>query len=260
MHNEFIYIAIDGAVAIVMIDRPDASNALSDAVREQLLAALDVVEQSAAVRAIVLTARGDKVFAAGSDIREMRDMDARDSVALSESAHRLNNRIAALKKPVVCAVNGWCLGGGLELALACDIRVAAEHARFGFPEGKLGIMPGTGGIPRLVRTIGGGAARHLLLTGEPISASRAYEIGLVTVVVHKDALVSEAKTLAERMTALGPVSLEMIKRTIDVAQSSTLDEGIRFETESCAECFSTDDKVEGMTAFIEKRTALFGGH
>lgn len=260
MDTKFINLEIEGMVATVMIDRPDAANALSDAVREQLLATLDMVEQLSTVRAIVLTARGDKVFAAGSDIREMRDMDARDSIVLSESAHVLNNRIATMKKPVICAVNGWCLGGGLELALACDIRVSAEHARFGFPEAKLGIMPGTGGIPRLVRTIGGGAAKHLLLTGEPINASRAYEIGLVTVVVPKDSLVSEAKALAGKIAVLGPVSLEMIKRTVDAAQSSTLNEGIRFEAESCAECFSTNDKIEGMTAFLEKRAAQFRGH
>ncbi|AJW99597.1 enoyl-CoA hydratase-related protein [Burkholderia gladioli pv. gladioli] len=257
--SEFVYLDLEGAVATVTIDRPQAANALNGEVRTLLDRALDAVEENPSIRAMVLTAAGEKIFVAGSDIRDMLPMSASDSVALSESALLLNNRLASFSKPVVCAVNGWCLGGGLEIALACDIRVAAEHARFGFPEAKLGIMPGTGGVPRLLRTIGGGAARHMLLTAEFVSAQRACEIGLVTRVVPAKSLLAEAKVIAGRVALLGPVALERIKHTIRVAESTSLFEGIQAETLACADCFDTDDKVEGMTAFIDKRAARFTG-
>ncbi|MFM0741775.1 enoyl-CoA hydratase-related protein [Paraburkholderia xenovorans] len=257
--SQFVRLELDGPVATVTINRPEASNALNDDVRRGLFQALDTVEQTDSIRAVIVTAAGEKVFAAGSDIKDMVHMNGQESVALSESALQLNNRVAFLRKPVLCAVNGWCLGGGLELALACDIRVAAEHARFGFPEAKLGIMPGTGGVPRLLRTVAGGVARHMLLTGEFLSAQRAYEVGLVTCVVPIDRLLAETRAMASRVAALGPVALERIKHTISVAESATLSEGIRSETDACALCFDTLDKVEGMTAFIEKRPAQFKG-
>lgn len=255
--EELVLLEIDGPLAIVTINRMDAANALNFEVRQQLSSVLEKVEKTPSIRALILTAAGEKVFAAGSDIKDMIDMSSSDSVALSKSILELNNRLASLPKPVICAVNGWCLGGGLELALACDIRLAAEHARFGFPEAKLGIMTGAGGVPRLLRIVGGGVARHLLLTGDFLDARRAYDVGIVTKVVPSIDLLSEAKAIGLRIAALGPIALAQIKSTISIAESENLAEGVEAETQACAACFATSDKKEGMTAFLEKRTPEF---
>lgn len=249
--------AVDGAVATLRINRPRSANALSAEVRQQLMRCVERLEAMPRVRAVILTGAGEKVFAAGSDIREMLPMTATQSVALSESIGRLAARLAALPQPVVCAVNGWCLGGGLELALACDIRIAADHARFGLPEARIGIMTGGGGLPRLARIVGGGAMRALALTGDVIDARRAYELGLVWLVCERAKLMDEARALAGRIASLSPVALAQIKRTIAAVESADLDSGIRAEAQACAVCFTSDDKVEGMRAFLEKRPPDF---
>lgn len=251
--------AVDGAVATIRINRPRAANALSADVRERLLACVERLEAMPRVRAVILTGAGEKVFAAGSDIREMLPMTASQSVALSESIQRLASRLAALPQPVVCAVNGWCLGGGLELALACDIRIAADHARFGLPEARIGIMTGGGGLPRLVRIVGGGAARAMALTGDVIDARRAHELGLVWLVCERSKLLDEARALAGRIASLSPVALAQIKRTMAVVENADLASGIRAEAQACAVCFTSDDKAEGMQAFLEKRQPDFRG-
>src|SRR5271165_2978013 len=179
MHSTVDFL-IEDAIATITINRPDAANALNFAAREALSSCIDRIEADGTIRAVILTAAGSRVFVAGSDIRDMIEMSPAQSVALSESIVRLNQRISALPRPVICVINGWCLGGGLELALACDIRIAAQDARFGFPEAKLGVMTGAGGAARLVRTVGSGMARHMMLSGEFVEAQRAYEIGLVT--------------------------------------------------------------------------------
>ncbi len=255
--NAMLTCEIQGAVARVTINRPDAANALSAGVRAELRAIVDGLSCSQAVCAVVLTSAGRKVFAAGSDIQDMVEMTAAESVALSESIRQLNGALSELPQPVICAVNGWCLGGGLELALACDIRVASETARFGFPEAKLGIMPGGGGLPRLVRAVGSAVARHMLLTGEFISAARAYEIGLVTQLAKPDALVDDTLALAQRIATLAPLALAQIKHALRVAESADLNSGIHAEAQACAVCFSTEDKREGMRAFLDRRPAVF---
>jgi len=252
-----VTLEIDGPVATITINRPDAANALSAEVREQLLAFVAELEASRSVRAVILTGDGQKVFAAGSDIRDMASMSGAQSMELSESILHLNNRLAALAQPVICAVNGWCLGGGLELALACDLRIASASARFGFPEAKLGIMTGGGGIPRLIRVVGSGIARHMTLTGEFLSAQRAYEVGLITRVCAPDELMTDAKALAMQIATLAPVALSQIKRTIAVVENTDVTSGMQAEAQACAVCFSTHDKKEGMEAFIAKRPAAF---
>lgn len=174
---------VAGPVAILTLNRPEAHNALNFEVRAALGKAIDRIEGDPSIRAVILTGAGHKAFAAGSDIKDMAEMTPIDSIALSEAIIGLNERIAKLRQPVICAVNGVCLGGGLELALACDIRICAETARFGFPEARLGLMTGAGGCARLVQTVGSGTARHMMLTAEIIDARRAYEIGLVTMVI-----------------------------------------------------------------------------
>jgi enoyl-CoA hydratase/carnithine racemase len=255
--DELVLLDIEVPIAIITINRKDAANALSAEVRQQLFSALEIVRNTPSVRVLILTAAGEKVFAAGSDIKDMVDMNGQESIALSESILRLNNQFASLDIPVICAINGWCLGGGLELALACDIRIAADHARFGFPEPRLGIMPGAGGVPRLLRTVGGGVARYMLLTGEILDARRAYDTGLVTSVVAMPELLNEARAMGLRIAALGPTALAQIKHTVSVAESADLAGGIEAETQACAVCFASPEKREGMTAFIAKRKPDF---
>ncbi|WP_439899217.1 CoA transferase [Pseudomonas gingeri] len=254
---EVVIMDIDGPVATLTINRPDAANALSAEVREQLLAFVTVLESNRSVRVVILTGAGSRTFAAGSDIRDMAPMTAAQSMALSESILHLNNRLSALAQPVICAVNGWCLGGGLELALACDLRIASETARFGFPEAKLGIMTGGGGLPRLVRVVGSGVARHMTLTGQFLNAQRAFEIGLVTQLCAPDELMQDAKALATQIAALAPIALAQIKRTIATVENTDMSSGMQAEAQACAVCFSTHDKQEGMEAFIAKRPAAF---
>ncbi len=248
---------MDGAVAVITLHRPEASNALNAEVRAALSAIVAELATHGTARAVVLTAAGEKTFVAGSDIKDMATMTAAESVVLSESILQLHERIADLPQPVICAINGWCLGGGLELALACDIRIAADHARFGFPEARLGIMPGGGGLPRMLRLVGGAATRHLLLTAEFIDAARAQALGLVSCVVPRADLMQEAMALAQQSAALAPLALQQIKRTLRIAESADLMSGLRAEAQACAVCFATQDKDEGMQAFIEKRPARF---
>lgn len=255
--THLVTLDIDGPIALITLNRPDAANALSTSVRSELLAIVEDLASSQTIRAVVLTGSGQKVFAAGSDIQDMAAMTGAQSVELSESILRLNNRLAALPQPVVCAVNGWCLGGGLELALACDIRIASDTARFGFPEAKLGIMTGGGGLPRLVRVVGSAIARHMVLTGESMDAGRAYNVGLVTGVVPPGELVAQAKALGARIAALAPIALTQIKRTMAIVENVDLASGMHAEAQACAVCFSTRDKVEGMAAFIAKRSPEF---
>ncbi|KPB22127.1 L-carnitine dehydratase/bile acid-inducible protein F [Pseudomonas amygdali pv. sesami] len=256
-NTEVVTLNIDGPVATITINRPDAANALSAEVREKLLTLVTELESNRSIRAVILTGAGSKVFAAGSDIRDMASMTGAESMALSESILHLNNRISALTQPVICAVNGWCLGGGLELALACDIRIASDSARFGFPEAKLGIMTGGGGIPRLIRVVGSGVARHMTLTGQFLSAQRAYEAGLITQVCAPDELMKEAKAMAMQIATLAPIALSQIKRTIAVVENTDVTSGMQAEAQACAVCFSTWDKKEGINAFLEKRLAAF---
>ncbi|MGE3871332.1 MAG: enoyl-CoA hydratase/isomerase family protein [Parvibaculaceae bacterium] len=250
---------VAGPVAIVTLNRPQAHNALNFDVRAAMSDAIERVESDNTIRAVILTGAGQKAFAAGSDIKDMVDMTAVESIALSEAIIGLNERIAKLRQPVICAINGVCLGGGLELALACDIRLCAENARFGFPEAKLGLMTGAGGCGRLVQAVGNGIARHMMLTAEIIDARRAYEIGLVTMVVEGGELLSKATGLAEKMATYAPVALAQIKRTLSAAEAGIMTDARDAEIQACAVCFGTQDKVEGMRAFIEKRPPAFKG-
>lgn len=255
--SNVVTLEVDGPVATITINRPDSANALSAEVREQLLAIVSELESNRSIRAVILTGAGLKVFAAGSDIRDMAPMTAAQSMALSESILHLNNRLSTLAQPVICAVNGWCLGGGLELALACDVRIASDSARFGFPEAKLGIITGGGGLPRLVRVVGSGIARQMTLTGQFLNARRALEVGLITQVCAPNELMKDAKALATQIATLAPIALSQIKRAIAVVENTDMASGMQAEAQACAVCFSTWDKKEGMEAFIAKRPAVF---
>jgi enoyl-CoA hydratase len=249
---------ISGSVAWLRLSRPQAANAINDEMRGELSAACDEAMGHAAVRSIIITGQG-KNFAAGSDVRELSALTPSESVTLSERIADFHLRIANSEKPVIAAVNGWCLGGGFELALACDIRIAAESARFGLPEPTLGLIAGGGGIPRLARIAGPGVARHMCLTAEIIDARTALDRGIVTDVVADGELERRAADVAGKIAALAPIAVAQVKRVLAAADESGLGGAIAIEAQGCASCVATHDYKEGTQAFLEKRPAQFAG-
>ncbi len=247
-----------GRVGIITINRPDKRNALNIKTREEGAALLDELRQDDSVGVVVITGAGDKAFIAGADIAEFAGRTAmmQRDVMTSRS---LFNAIDTFPKPIIAMVNGYCLGGGCELALACDIRIASETASFGQPEINLGIIPGGGGTQRLTRLVGEGKAMEMILTGDIINARTAFEIGLVNQVVPAEQLEAKTLEMANRMAEKSPIALSLAKEAVKLASRSTLDEGLRREVDLFALCFSTEDKDEGVSAFLEKRKPEFKG-
>lgn len=245
-------------VAIVTINRPEKRNALNIQTRAEGAAVLEELRTDDSVRVVVFTGAGDKAFVAGADIAEFADRTAitQREVMLDRS---LFNAFDNFPKPVIAMVNGYCLGGGCELALACDIRIASEKASFGQPEINLGIIPGGGGTQRLTRLVGEGKAMELILTGEIIDAQTALAIGLVNHVVPADQLEAKTIEIANRMADKSPIALRLAKEAVRLASRSNLDEGLRREVDLFALCFSSADKDEGVKAFLEKRKPEFKG-
>jgi enoyl-CoA hydratase len=245
-------------VAIITINRPDKRNALNIKTREEGAAALDELRADDGVRVVVITGAGDKAFIAGADIGEFAGRTAitqRDVM----TGRSLFTAIDTFPKPVIAMINGYCLGGGCELAMACDLRIASERASFGQPEINLGIIPGGGGTQRLTHLVGEGKAMELILTGEIIDAQVAHSIGLVNMVVPHEELAAKTLELANRIAEKSPVALRLAKEAVKTAARSTLDEGLRREIDLFALCFSSADKDEGVTAFLEKRKPEFKG-
>jgi len=245
-------------VAIITINRPEKRNALNIQTREEGAALLEELRTDDSVGVLVFTGAGDKAFIAGADIGEFAGRTAamQREVMLGRS---LFTTIDTFPKPVIAMINGYCLGGGCELALACDIRIASENASFGQPEINLGIIPGGGGTQRLTRLVGEGKAMELILTGDIIDARTAYNIGLVNEVVPADQLVVKTMDLANRIASKGPIALRLAKEAVRLASRSNLDEGLRREIDLFALCFATEDKDEGVKAFLEKRKPAFKG-
>jgi enoyl-CoA hydratase len=248
----------DGAVAVVTIDRPEKRNALNSTVRGDLLAALDTLREDDAVRVVVFTGAGDRAFVAGADIAEFAQRTPLEQRA-AMTGRRIFDEIAAYPKPTIAMINGFALGGGCELALACDLRIAAEDARLGQPELNLGIIPGGGGTQRLPRLVGTGQAMRLVLTGELIDAAEALRIGLVDLVFPSAALRTETLRIAAVMAERSPVALRMAKAAIRAAAEMPLAAGLAYETEAFVTCFASEDKQEGVAAFVEKRKPRFQG-
>jgi enoyl-CoA hydratase len=245
-------------VAIITINRPDKRNALNIKTREEGAALLEKLSTDDSVRVVVFTGAGDKAFIAGADIAEFAGRTAsmqRDVM----TGRSLFTAIDNFPKPVIAMINGYCLGGGCELALSCDIRIAGENASFGQPEINLGIIPGGGGTQRLTRLVGEGKAMELILTGEIIDARTAFSIGLVNHVVPSDQLEAKTLEIASRIAEKGPIALRMAKEAVKLASRSNLDEGLRREVDLFALCFATEDKDEGVQAFLEKRKPEFKG-
>lgn len=255
---ETISIEKRGRVAVMTINRPDKLNALNSKVHSEGVAALDELRKDDDVRVLVLTGAGEKSFVAGADISEF---EGKTPVTQRDSFHErsLFNSIDTFPKPVIAMVNGFCLGGGNELAMACDIRMASENARFSQPEINLGIMCGGGGTQRLPRLVGEGRAMEMALTGDMIDAATAERFGLVNHVFSADQLEAETMKLAEKIAEKAPIALQLSKEAVKFASRSNLDEGLRREVDLFAICFSTEDKKEGVAAFLAKRKPEFKG-
>lgn len=244
-------------VALVTMDRPAARNALSFALLAELADALEALDADAACRAIVVTGSGDRAFAAGADIVELADQTPERLAA--EGHFAAWDRIAAIGLPIIAAVRGYALGGGCELAMACDLIVAGDDANFGQPEIRLGVMPGAGGTQRLTRAVGTALAMELILTGRTLDAQEAKSAGLVTMVVPADQTVSAALELAATIATMPPLAVRAAKRSVMSAANLPLAEGLRQERAAFFALFGTQDQREGMAAFVAKRPPVFTG-
>jgi len=243
-------------VALVRLNRPKQLNALNGPTMDALCEALEGLDRDEAVRVIVVTGN-ERAFAAGADIGEMSGASPIDMLRTNRIAQW--DRVRKITKPVIAAFAGWCLGGGCELAMALDIIIAAESARFGQPEIKIGVMPGAGGTQRLPRAIGKSKAMEMILTGEPITAAEAERIGLVSRVVTDELLVEDALALAAEIAKRGPLALRLAKESVNAAFEMSLTDGLAHERRLFYLLFSSDDQKEGMTAFLEKRDPNFKG-
>ena len=250
---------VGAGIARITINRPDKLNALNDAVIAELGTAIDQVTGDANIRGVILTGAGAKAFVAGADIGELSKQGPFDGKARAQVGQAVFRRIERSGKPVIAAINGFALGGGCELAMACHVRIASESAKFGQPEAKLGIAPGYGGSVRLPRLVGKGRALELLLTGQIIDAAEAYRIGLVNRVVPGDRLLEESEKLLNTMLENGPLALRVCIEAVDSALETTVDEGLLLEATYFGLLASTSDMREGMAAFLEKRKARFTG-
>jgi enoyl-CoA hydratase len=243
-------------VAVFTLNNPPA-NALGPEVRDEFLFHLETASRDESVWTLILTGAGEKFFAAGADIHSLLELDRETGLKRVQASRRFYSGVANLEKPVIAAINGICLGGGLELALACDIRIAVEQARLGVPEVNLGLIPGAGGTQRLPRAIGPGWANYLLFTGEALPASKALEIGLIQMMVSREALLSTALDLAKKINRKGPLAVRAAKKAAAAAWDLPIEQGLDLENLAFAELCATEDKQEGISAFLEKRKPVF---
>jgi enoyl-CoA hydratase len=252
-----IRVDVSESIATLTVDRPAVKNALDLETVQQFHRALDELEANTDVGVLIITGAGEASFVSGADINDIRARTRDDGLAAINSS--LFAKIDRFPKPVIAAVNGFALGGGCELALACDIRVAADTAKFGQPELGLGIIPGAGATQRLPRIVGLGWAKHLVLSGEIIDARQALEIGLVTAVMPASQLQVRARELAKKILRQGPLAARLAKLSLNASARVDLDSGLLIETLAQALCYSSEDKFEGTTAFLEKRKPKFTG-
>jgi enoyl-CoA hydratase len=246
----------DGLV-LITVNRPSKLNALNRDVISELEEAFRIVREDSSIRGLILTGAGDKAFIAGADIGELAEIDPLDAERASRTGQQIFRSLETMRKPSVAAIGGYALGGGLELAMCCTIRIASESAKLGQPEVKLGLVPGYGGTQRLPRLVGRGRALEMLLSAEPIGASEAYRIGLVNTVVPRERLIPAAKEWALKVLENSPVAVGLVMEAVDAGLNGGIDEGLRFESAAFGLAAASGDRREGTTAFLEKRKAAF---
>ncbi|BAQ09307.1 enoyl-CoA hydratase/isomerase [Bacillus sp. OxB-1] len=258
MTFEHLLVDIKDYVATVTINRPPV-NPLNSAVFKELGNLIDQLDQNDEVRAIVLTGSGEKAFVAGADIMEMASLDLAGINQMNKVSRSVFNKIEQSTKPIIAAINGLALGGGLELALTCDLRISTERAKFAFPEVGLGIIPGGGGTQRLQKITGMGVAKEMLFFGEMISAERANQLNLVNKIVPQEELLPTAQAWAAKLASKPPIALQMAKLAVNTGSNTDIDSGLIVEAACFGNAFSTEDRKEGLTAFVEKREPVYAG-
>lgn len=256
MEFKNIILEKEGNVALIKINRPKALNALNSETLIELDNAISLIEKDNEIYVVVVTGEG-KAFVAGADISEMKDLNPLEGRRFGILGNGVFRRIENLEKPVIAAVNGFALGGGCELSMACDIRLASSKAKFGQPEVGLGITPGFGGTQRLARLVGEGIAKELIFTADIINAEEALRIGLVNKVYQPEELLDQAMNMANKIAKNAPIAVKLCKEAINKGLQIDIDTAIRYEAEAFGMCFSSDDQKEGMSAFLEKRDKLF---
>lgn len=245
------------STAFVTVNRPKALNALNLDVIKELKTVFEEIEADTGVTGVILTGEGDKAFVAGADIAQMKEYSALEARAMATAAHSVMNSIETCSKPVIAAVNGFALGGGCELAMACDIRIASETAKMGQPEVNLGIIPGFGGTQRLPRLVGKGMAKYLIMTADMIDAAEAYRIGLVQKVAAPSELIAECEKVLAKINKKGPFAVKLAKKAVNNGLEADQNSALNNEIELFALTFATEEQEEGMAAFLEKRAADF---
>ncbi|PKN72992.1 MAG: crotonase [Deltaproteobacteria bacterium HGW-Deltaproteobacteria-10] len=259
MEYKNILFNVEDGIAVITFNRPKALNAMNAETMNELLEAATICKKDDSIKALILTGSGEKAFVAGADIAQMQNFAVPDALKFLELGHETLRLIETIPKPSIAAVNGFALGGGTEIALACDMRFAAENAVFGVPEILIGLIPGWGGTQRLPRLVGMGIAKEIIMSGVQIDARRAYEIGLVNKVVPADKLQEETAKFAKKLASMPAFALKMAKHSINFGYDLALDNATRLEAECCAQCFGTQDQKEGMKAFLEKRKPNYIG-
>jgi enoyl-CoA hydratase len=255
-YSTLLYEKADG-IAKVILNRPDKLNALNSTVYQELYDVFESVENDPEVKVVILTGSGDRAFAAGSDVAEMQNMGPLEVQKFMGTIRKTSDFIYALTKPTIAAISGYALGGGCELAMCCDLRIASEKAKFGQPEINLGLIPGASGTQRLPRLVGAARAKEMIFIGEQIDAATALNLGLVNKVVPPEKLMDEAMEWAGKLAAKSGPVLAMAKMAINTGLDTDLGSGLNMETKCNAVCFATYDRKEGMDAFLEKRKAVF---
>ncbi len=256
--SETVLIERQDRVAILTFNRPDKLNALSEQVRSETMAYLEEIEKDDSIGAVILTGAGEKAFVAGADIGEFEGRSPFDQRKAMASP-RIFDVMATFPKPVIAMINGFCLGGGCELSLSCDIRTASSNARFGQPEINLGLIPGGGGTQRLTRLVGLGQSMRLILSGGMISAEEALRIGLIDMMFEPEELREQTLKLASQIASKSPLTLQVAKQAVRASQTMSIDAGVAYERDLFCLCFSSEDKAEGVDAFLNKRPAEWKG-
>ncbi|MGG2200073.1 enoyl-CoA hydratase/isomerase family protein [Paenibacillus validus] len=256
---QYIRLENNSGLATIVLDRPETLNAINDAVLNELDQAFTMLERDDQARVVMITGGGDKAFVAGGDIAAMRQMSVLEGEKFVYRGQEVLKKIEDSRKVVIAALNGYTLGGGMELALACDIRIASEKAKLGLPEVCIGLYPGWGGTQRLVRLVGKGITKELVFTGERLSAEEAKELGLVNKVVKHEELLPYCRTLADKIIANSPIAVMQAKKAINQGSEISLDQALVLEAEAWLVNFSTEDRVEGLASFLEKRKPHYKG-